>query len=113
MAANVVNLENNQFGGVVARYSSNTSYYRAGLVLESGQYYAVIKAFGLTGVRTLAKQSVVDVGEGLVSFSLNGNRLSLSLNGFQVAQATDSRIQSGSVGIAGGSAVGFSNFFAG
>ena len=113
VSANVVNLENNQFGGVVARYSSNTSYYRAGLVLESGQYYAVIKAVGLTGVRTLAKQSVVDVGEGLVSFRLNGNSLSLSLNGFQVAQATDSRFQSGSVGISGGSAVGFSNFFAG
>lgn len=113
VSANVVNLENNQFGGVVARYSSNTSYYRAGLVLESGQYYAVIKAVGLTGVRTLAKQSVVDVGEGLVSFRLNGNSLSLSLNGFQVAQATDSRFQSGSVGISGGSAVGFSNFLAG
>ena len=113
VSANVSNLENLQFGGVVARYSSQTSYYRAGLVLESGQYYAVIKAVGLTGVRVLAKQSVVGVGEGLVSFRLNGNLLSLSLNGTQVAQVTDSRFQSGSVGISGSQTVGFTNFFAG
>jgi hypothetical protein len=113
VSANVSNLGNLQFGGVVARYSSQTSYYRAGLVLEYGQYYAVIKAVGLTGVRVLAKQSVVGVGDGLVSFSLNGNLLSLSLNGTQVAQVTDSRFQSGSVGISGSQTVGFTNFFAG
>ena len=113
VSANVENLENGQFGGVVARYSSKTSYYQAGLMLESGQYYAVIQSVGLTGVRTLAKQSVLDVGAGLVSFTLSGTSLSLSLNGFQVAQATDRRFQSGSVGISGGSAVGFTNFFAG
>jgi len=113
VSANVGNLENNQFGGVVARYSSKTSYYRAGLVLESGQYYAVIQAVGLTGVRTLAKQSVVGAGQGLVSLTLSGTSLSLSLNGFKVAQVTDNRFQSGSVGISGGQAVGLTNFFAG
>ncbi|MCE9630075.1 MAG: IPT/TIG domain-containing protein [Planctomycetia bacterium] len=113
VSANVSNLENGQFGGVVARYSSKTSYYQAGLMLESGQYYAVIQAVGVTGVRTLVKQSVVGPGQGLVSFTLSGKSLSLSLNGFQVAQVTDSRFQSGSVGISGGQSVGFTNFFAG
>lgn len=113
VTSNVENLEDGQFGGVVARYSSKTSSYQAGLLLESGQYFAVIQAVTRNGTRTLAKQAVLDVGEGLVSFTLSGTSLSLSLNGFQVAQATDSRFQSGSVGISGGNAVGFTNFFAG
>jgi len=113
VSANVENLENGQFAGVVARYSSKTSYYQAGLVVESGQAYAVIQAVTQNGTRTLSKQAVLDVGEGLVSFTLSGTSLTLSLNGFQVAQATDSRFQSGSVGISGGNAVGFTNFFAG
>ncbi|MFM8577798.1 MAG: invasin domain 3-containing protein [Planctomycetaceae bacterium] len=113
VAANVENLEIGEFAGVIARYSSKTSYYQAGLSLESGQYFAVIQAVTPNGTQTLAKVSVGDVGDGFVSFSLSGTSLSLSLNGFQVAQATDSRFQSGRVGISGGSAVGFTNFFAG
>ncbi|MFM8578850.1 MAG: Ig-like domain-containing protein, partial [Planctomycetaceae bacterium] len=113
VTANVENLGDGQFAGVVARYSSKTSYYQAGLVVESGQAYAVIQAVTRNGVRTLSREAVVDVGEGLVSFTLSGTSLSLELNGIQVAQATDSRFQSGSVGISGGQSVGFTNFVAG
>ena len=113
VTANVENLENGQFAGVIARYSSKTSYYQAGLSLESGQYFAVIQAVTRNGTSTSTPVAVVDVGEGLVSFTLSGTSLSLSLNGFQVAQVFDSRFQSGRVGISGGKAVGFTNFFAG
>ena len=102
VSSNVGNLDDGQFGGVVARYSSKTSYYQAGLMLEAGQYYAVIQAVGLTGVRTLAKQSVAGAGEGYVSFRVNGSSLSLTLNGSQVAEVTDTRLKSGRVGKAKG-----------
>lgn len=113
VSSNVGNLDDGQFGGVVARYSSKTSYYQAGLMLEAGQYYAVIQAVGLTGVRTLAKQSVAGAGEGYVSFRVNGSSLSLTLNGSQVAEVTDTRLKSGRVGMSGGQAVRFANFNAG
>ena len=113
VSSNVGNLDDGQFGGVVARYSSKTSYYQAGLMLEAGQYYAVIQAVGLTGVRTLAKQLVAGAGEGYVSFRVNGSSLSLTLNGSQVAEVTDTRLKSGRVGMSGGQAVRFANFNAG
>ncbi|MEI8319917.1 MAG: invasin domain 3-containing protein, partial [Planctomycetia bacterium] len=113
VASSVENLDDGQFGGLVARYSSKTSYYRAGLMLESGQYYAVIQAVGLTGVRTLAKQTVAGPGEGYVSFRVNGSSLSLTLNGSQVAEVTDNRLKSGRVGMSGSQAVRFANFNAG
>lgn len=110
VSALVSNLATGQFGGVVARYSTSTSHYRAGLLVEGGQTYAVIQAVG-SKVKTLAKQAVA--GPGFVAFTVSGSSLSLSLNGLTVAQATSSQFTSGSVGISGGSNVGFGDFSAG
>ena len=110
VSALVSNLAAGQFGGVVARYSSSTSHYRAGLVMEGGQTYAVIQAVG-SKVKTLAKQAVA--GPGFVAFTVSGSSLRLSLNGLVVAQASSSQFTSGTVGISGGANAGFSNFSAG
>jgi hypothetical protein len=110
VSALVSNLAAGQFGGVIARYSSSLSHYRAGLVMEGGQTYAVIQAVG-SKVKTLAKQAVA--GPGFVAFTVSGSSLRLSLNGLVVAQASSSQFTSGTVGISGGANAGFSNFSAG
>ena len=110
VSALVSNLAAGQFGGVVARYSSSTSHYRAGLVVEGGQTYAVIQAVG-SKVKTLAKQAVAS--PGFVAFTVSGSTLTLTLDGLVVAQANDSRFTSGTVGISGGSNAGFGTFSAG
>lgn len=113
VSAQVSNVQNGQFGGVVARYASPTAFYRAGLTVEGGQTFAVIQAVVGGRLQTLTKQAVAGSGQGSVAFTVNGTSLSLSLNGLGVARATNTQIRAGKVGVAGDQSVGLSNFSAG
>ena len=121
VSANVVNVPFGRgiFGGVVARYSSPTSHYRAGIVSEfvpgvGVGNFAVIQAVGST-VKTLARQLV---SSGLqtstfLTFTVSGSSLSLAANGQLVAEATSSQFKSGTVGFSSGGGPALSNFSAG
>ena len=112
VSALVSNMAAGQFGGVVARYGSRTAHYRAGLVVEGGQAYAVIQAVGAS-VTTLSKQAVAFSGAGYVGFTVSGSSLTMTLNGITVGQATNRTYTTGTAGISGGTNVGFGDFSAG
>lgn len=112
VSALVSNVAAGQFGGVVARYGSRTAHYRAGLVVEGGQTYAVIQAVGAK-VTTLSKQAVAATGAGYVGFTVSGSSLTMTLSGITVGQATNRAFTTGTAGISGGTNVSFSDFAAG
>jgi len=109
VSALVSNLTVGQFGGVVARYASRFAHYRAGLVVEGGQTYAVIQSVG-SKVTTLSRQAVAFPGAGYVGFTVSGSSLTMTLNGITVGQATSRAYTSGTAGISGGTGVGFADF---
>lgn len=109
VSALVSNVATGQFAGLVARYTNRKAYYRAGILNEGGQNYAVIQAVGST-VRTLSKQAVMLFGPALLRFTADGSSLKLTLDGVSVGQAKNSRFKNGTVGIVSGPNAGFARF---
>jgi hypothetical protein len=117
-AANVFNVANGSFAALVARYTQNSGFYRAGIQNVNGQLFAVIEkdylnqAGKIIGTTTLVKKAVSALGAGRLVFKTVGNKLQLSLNGAVVAAVTDSTFRTGSVGISGSPATGLGSFVA-
>jgi hypothetical protein len=107
----VSNLVNGSFAGVVARYTAS-GFYRAGILKQNGQLYAVIEkaTFSGTGKFTTKRLATQKLGAlGTVTFQTVGSSLKLSINAV-VLTATDSTYKSGSVGILGSSGTKFASF---
>ncbi len=112
VSALVSNVGTGQFAGLVARYISPTTYYRAGILNQGGQTFAVIQVVGTT-VQTVSKQAILLSGSARIRFTVQNTTLKLFIDDVMVGQATSTACMSGSAGISSGQKAGFSSFSVG
>jgi hypothetical protein len=96
---------------LVARYTSS-GFYRAGILNQNGQLYAIIEkcTFTGTGKFTTKRLATQRLGAlGTLTFQTVGTSLKLTIN-IVTLTATDSTYKSGSVGILGSAGTKFATF---
>jgi hypothetical protein len=102
----------NAYGYLVARYGSDGSYYKAGLISNGAGLKAYIFKVDPSGTPTmLGTPMAVSSGTGALRFVLSGTSLKLFFNNVLVDSATDlTPLAAGSAGISGTAGSTFDNF---